>query len=297
MTDWPVHGDDHRPDRDDRLRLDRPRRRCRSSSGISTSTASRFVVIDPSDKDRALLDERGIRFIQAGGDPRQLPRPADAAAHRGRRPGLLRQPLGRHLLARHHGALPRRSARSTSTPSSSPGLGFYFDKSAGPEARTNYALRETVLAARRKQPRRHDGGVLLRRQSRHGLVVRQAGAAQPRRAISASRRPSRRPARTGRALAQTLGVKGIHIAERDTQRARNPKPRDVFVNTWSVEGFLSEGMQPAELGWGTHETLDAGQRPRPRDGLPGRDLPAAARRQHPRALLVPDARARNTASW
>src|SRR5258708_16188208 len=51
-----------------------------------------------------------------------------------------------------------------------------------------------------------------------------------------------------------LGVKGIHIAERDTQRARNPKPPNVFVNTWSVEGFLSEGMQPAELGWGTHET-------------------------------------------
>ena len=28
---------------------------------------------------------------------------------------------------------------------------------------------------------------------------------------------------------------------------------NVFVNTWSVEGFVSEGMQPAELGWGTHE--------------------------------------------
>jgi homospermidine synthase len=55
------------------------------------------------------------------------------------------------------------------------------------------------------------------------------------------------------ALAQKLGVKGIHIAERDTQRARNPKPRGVFVNTWSVEGFVSEGLQPAELGWGTHE--------------------------------------------
>src|SRR5581483_2838180 len=54
-------------------------------------------------------------------------------------------------------------------------------------------------------------------------------------------------------LAQRLGVKGIHIAERDTQRAKQPKPRNVFVNTWSVEGFLSEGMQPAELGWGTHE--------------------------------------------
>jgi len=28
---------------------------------------------------------------------------------------------------------------------------------------------------------------------------------------------------------------------------------NIFVNTWSVEGFVSEGMQPAELGWGTHE--------------------------------------------
>ena len=52
---------------------------------------------------------------------------------------------------------------------------------------------------------------------------------------------------------QRVGVKGIHIAERDTQRATSEKPMDVFVNTWSVEGFVSEGMQPAELGWGTHE--------------------------------------------
>jgi homospermidine synthase len=55
------------------------------------------------------------------------------------------------------------------------------------------------------------------------------------------------------ALMRDCGVKGIHIAERDTQRSRNPKPRDVFVNTWSVEGFISEGLQPAELGWGTAE--------------------------------------------
>ena len=54
-------------------------------------------------------------------------------------------------------------------------------------------------------------------------------------------------------LMQRAGVKGIHIAERDTQRARTPKPRDVFVNTWSVDGFISEGLLPAELGWGTHE--------------------------------------------
>jgi homospermidine synthase len=54
-------------------------------------------------------------------------------------------------------------------------------------------------------------------------------------------------------LMRKVGVKGIHIAERDTQRSKKPKPRNVFVNTWSVEGFVSEGLQPAELGWGTHE--------------------------------------------
>jgi homospermidine synthase len=54
-------------------------------------------------------------------------------------------------------------------------------------------------------------------------------------------------------LMQRAGVKGIHIAERDTQRAREPKPRGKFVNTWSVEGFVAEGLQPSELGWGTHE--------------------------------------------
>jgi homospermidine synthase len=54
-------------------------------------------------------------------------------------------------------------------------------------------------------------------------------------------------------LMQTVGVKGIHIAERDTQRSKLPKPMNNFVNTWSVEGFISEGLQPAELGWGTFE--------------------------------------------
>src|SRR6185295_15134777 len=33
-----------------------------------------------------------------------------------------------------------------------PWVGFYFDKSAGPEARSNYALRETVLAEKRRSP-------------------------------------------------------------------------------------------------------------------------------------------------
>src|SRR5437763_1422765 len=54
-------------------------------------------------------------------------------------------------------------------------------------------------------------------------------------------------------LAERLGVKVIHIAERDTQVGNIPKQPGEFVNTWSIDGFFSEGSQPAELGWGTHE--------------------------------------------
>ena len=54
-------------------------------------------------------------------------------------------------------------------------------------------------------------------------------------------------------LARALGVKTIHISERDTQISSEPKREGEFVNTWSVEGFYEEGVAPAELGWGTHE--------------------------------------------
>lgn len=60
-------------------------------------------------------------------------------------------------------------------------------------------------------------------------------------------------------LAQHTGTKVIHISERDTQLTNKPKEVNEFVNTWSIEGFIEEGMAPAELGWGTHEkTIPAG---------------------------------------
>lgn len=53
---------------------------------------------------------------------------------------------------------------------------------------------------------------------------------------------------------KNLGVKGVHIAQRDTQKAEMSRPEGEFWNTWSVDGFISEGFhQPSELGWGTHE--------------------------------------------
>jgi homospermidine synthase len=61
-------------------------------------------------------------------------------------------------------------------------------------------------------------------------------------------------------LSRRVGVKVIHVAERDTQVSSRAKEPGEFVNSWSVDGFVSEGSQPAELGWGTHE------RNFPRDG-------------------------------
>lgn len=55
-------------------------------------------------------------------------------------------------------------------------------------------------------------------------------------------------------LAQALSIKVIHISERDLQIANDPKKKDEFVNTWSIEGLYEESIAPSELGWGTHET-------------------------------------------
>ena len=55
------------------------------------------------------------------------------------------------------------------------------------------------------------------------------------------------------AIAQTIGLKVIHISERDTQITDVPRQVNEFVNTWSIDGFYEEGTAPAEMGWGTHE--------------------------------------------
>ena len=54
-------------------------------------------------------------------------------------------------------------------------------------------------------------------------------------------------------LAMKIGVKVIHVSERDTQITDKPKEVNEFVGTWSIEGLREEGTAPAEMGWGTHE--------------------------------------------
>lgn len=56
-------------------------------------------------------------------------------------------------------------------------------------------------------------------------------------------------------LMADLGVKGVHIAERDSQIPLAQFPETTFTNTWSVDGLIAEALQPAELGWGTNEAM------------------------------------------
>lgn len=133
-----------------------------------------------------------------------------------------------------------------------PWEGFYFGTTDN-AARTNYALRQAVRDEKAANP----GGstAVSCCGANPGMVswfVKEALLILARDTGHDATVPTDR--RGWGILMRDLGVKGVHIAERDTQVRARGKPMGTFVNTWSVEGFLSEGFQPAELGWGTHET-------------------------------------------
>lgn len=135
-----------------------------------------------------------------------------------------------------------------------PWPGFYFDADADNAARTNYSLRETMLKEKARRP----GGTTAVSTcgANPGMVswfVKQALVNLAKDIGVDIEEPQPHDREGWAKLMERLGVKGVHVAERDTQRAKEPKPFGAFWNTWSVEGFIAEGFQPAELGWGTHE--------------------------------------------
>src|SRR5450759_2485289 len=128
-----------------------------------------------------------------------------------------------------------------------PWAGGYLDTSVSLSQRSNYALREEVLAFRRDK--RAGPTAIVTQGANPGLAsifVKQALLNIA--ADNDVRVP--RPARfkDWAALAHRLGIRTIHIAERDTQTTSRRKERGEFVNTWSVDGFVGEGLQPSELG-------------------------------------------------
>jgi homospermidine synthase len=133
-----------------------------------------------------------------------------------------------------------------------PWPGGYTDPTVSPARRTNYALRESALALRETQ--KNGPTALITHGANPGLVSHFVKQALLNIARDTGVTPGDpRTKQEWAALRHKLGIKVIHIAERDTQIASVPKRPGEFVNTWSVDGFVGEGSQPAELGWGTHE--------------------------------------------
>ena len=211
----------------------------------------KFVVIAPDDRDRGLLDERQIRFMHL---------PITRDNYREALTPLLTVGPGRGMIV-------NLSVDTSSVDLMAfakdvdafyidtvvePWPGLYTDATRSVSERSNYALRESLLDLRRRRP----GGTTAISccGANPGMVswmVKQAlvdiaGELQMEFVEPGTREEWAH-------LMHRVGVKGIHIAERDTQRAKKPRPRGQFVNTWSVEGFIAEGSQPAEVGWGTHE--------------------------------------------
>jgi homospermidine synthase len=151
MTKWPVHG-----------RIDGPIVMIGFGS-IGKGTLplierhfdydkSRMIILDPERRRPRARRQRMASNSAAGRpDARQLPRSADAAAHRGGGQGFCVNlsvdtgSLDIMKLCRELGALYIDTVNE-------PWLGFYFDHSKGPAARSNYALRETRWPPKKRVP-------------------------------------------------------------------------------------------------------------------------------------------------
>ncbi len=216
-----------------------------------TFDKSRLTVIDPVDENRHLLDERGIAFVQKAVTRENfvdLLKPLLTAGEG--------QPFVVNLSVEVSSVAIMRLCREVGAlyvdTVAEPWAGFYMDPRLTQSERSNYALREAVLDLRRALG---PGPTAISCCGANpGMVswfVKQALLNVAADCGIAAADPSSR--QEWAELARKAGVEGIHIAERDTQRAAAPKPMGVFINTWSVEGFVSEGLQPAELGWGTFE--------------------------------------------
>jgi homospermidine synthase len=209
----------------------------------------RMTIIDPDDSARAIAEFAGVRFEKLALHPETL-RGVLAPLLTSGGGFLVNLSVGVSSVAlielcREVGALYLDTCIE-------PPPGGYTDPTKSISERSNYAMRESALALRRHGS---DPTAVVAHGANPGMVSHLVKRALEHLARDLCRSADPATREDWARLSRDLGVKGIHIAERDTQRARIPKQKDEFVNTWSIDGFLSEGLQPSELGWGTHEKL------------------------------------------
>ena len=252
---------------------------------------SRMMVIDPRDTDRKLLDERGIAFVQEAVTKKNYKKLLTPLLTKGGGQGFCvnlsvdTSSLELMKLCRKLGVLYVDTVVE-------PWLGFYFDAKADNASRTNYALRETVReessaripAARPRSPAAAPIPAWCRGSSSRRWST------SPTTSASNFEEPAQDDREGWAKLMKKAGVKGIHIAERDTQRTKNPKPIERVLE--HLVGRRLHFGRPAagRTRLGHAREMDAEERQQAEARLEGGDLSRAARRQHARPHLVPDAR-------
>lgn len=132
--------------------------------------------------------------------------------------------------------------------------GFSTNHAVSIVDRTIYAEFEQVQDLQRK----HGAGVtaVINHGANPGLVnqfVKQALMHIARDTCEGMLPPTPRSREEWANLMHDLKVRVIQVAERDTQSTKVIKQPGEFVNTWSIDGFIVEAVQPVEVGWGTHE--------------------------------------------
>lgn len=212
---------------------------------------SQITILDPSLDSKHIADKEGVRFVQQALTKENYKQVLKPLVSAGPGQGFIVNlsvdvdSLAVMQLARDLNALYLDTVIE-------PWPGFYYNTKLDNSARSNYAMRERLLGLKRKLG---SGPTAVSCCGANpGMVSWLVKQALLDIAADMNIKTSIPKDQQGWAkLMKRVGVKGIHVAERDTQRAKSPKPFDTFLNTWSVEGFVSEGLQPAELGWGTHE--------------------------------------------
>jgi homospermidine synthase len=209
---------------------------------------SRFTVIEPSADFAHILRDHGIRHLQVALTPDNFADVLRSLFPEGR--GMIVN-LSVDVDSIEVMKLAQEMGVQYIDTVVEPWPGFYFGSTLPNADRTNYPLREKVRELGKSYP----GGptAVSCCGANPGMVSWLLKEALLRLASDTGVEADPKGREDWAALMRDLGVKGIHIAERDTQVSARPKPPGVFVNTWSVDGLLSEGYQPAELGWGTHE--------------------------------------------
>ena len=214
---------------------------------IGTS-ADRITIVTAEDKGSSEAREFGVKFVKTALTPenyRKVLEPCLSAGDFLLNLSVDVSSVALVQLARERGALYLDTCIE-------PWAGGYTDPNMPVEARSNYAMRLDALRLRKGNERAPTA--VLTHGANPGLVSHLVKQALLNIAKDTGVKTGVPEDRAGWAkLAQTLGIKVMHVAERDTQVAHVPKQPNEFVNTWSVDGFVSEGAQPAELGWGTHE--------------------------------------------